>query len=407
MELSAELTYRGFINQTTLKDLNYLDLQKMTFYFGVDPSAPSMTIGNLASIMLVRKFVASGHKAVILVGGATGLIGDPDGKAQERDTKSRELIESNKEGILTQYKQLLEGNLEIVDNYDWFKDINYLDFLRDVGKHVPMRQMMGRDFVKTRLSDEGSGISYAEFSYVLIQAYDFLHLHQEKGVDLQLCGADQWGNSVAGVDLIRRVTGDETHVLSMPLIVDKTTGRKFGKSEEGAVWLDPNMTSPFQFYQFWLNVDDENAEYYLKVYTELEKDDIDQIINEFNLDRSHRYAQKRLAYEVTSLVHGADKADEVKQATEALFGGGDFIALAESVKELLAEELGVIDFQEDFPEMLVEAELATSKSQARNLLESGAVSVNGSKANIESYDMFVDGKNLLKRGKNNFVIVNK
>src|SRR5690606_15216819 len=228
-----------------------------SFYWGVDPSAPSMTIGNLATAMMVRHFINYGHKAVLLLGGATGMIGDPDGKAQERDLMTAEEVEANKKGIETQYKQVFGGQeFEIVDNYDWFKDIGYLQFLRDVGKHVPMRQMLGRDFVNTRLSEDGAGISYAEFSYVLIQGYDFVHLNKEHGVTLQVCGSDQWGNSIAGVDLIRRLNGQEAHVWSAPLVVNNTTGVKFGKSEEGAVWLDEKLTSPYKFYQFWLNVDD-------------------------------------------------------------------------------------------------------------------------------------------------------
>ena len=276
MTLSEELAWRGFVNQTTFKSHADIDKTPLTFYFGVDPSAASMTIGNLAAAMMVRKFIKHGHKAIILVGGATGLIGDPDGKADERNLKTLEEIAVNKKGIVSQYKRIFgDLDFEVVDNYDWFKDLGYLEFLRDVGKHVPMRQMLGRDFVQTRLSEDGSGISYAEFSYVLIQAYDFVHLCREKGATLQLCGSDQWGNSIAGVDLIRRLTGKEAHVWSLPLIINKATGKKFGKSEDGAVWLDAELTSPYTFYQFWLNADDEGVEDYLKIYTELSREKID------------------------------------------------------------------------------------------------------------------------------------
>ncbi len=266
MTLSEELTWRGFVNQTTYKDIAALDGDSISFYFGVDPSASSMTIGNLASAMMVRHFIDHGHKAILLVGGATGMIGDPDGKKQERDLLTLEQIGHNKDAIAGQYRQVFAGqDFEIVDNYDWFKDMGYLNFLREVGKHVPMRQMLARDFVSSRLGEDGAGISYAEFSYSLIQGYDYLHLHREKGVNLQLCGADQWGNCIAGVDLIRRITGDEAHIWSAPLIVNKTTGVKFGKSEEGAVWLDPTQTTPTQFYQFWINCDDAGVEDYLKI----------------------------------------------------------------------------------------------------------------------------------------------
>ena len=257
MTLSEELQWRGFVNQTTYKDLAALNGAPITFYWGVDPSADSMQVGNFAMAMMVRHFINHGHKAILLVGGATGLIGDPDGKAQERDLKPLEEIEHNKQAISAQYRQVFAGqDFEIVDNYDWFKGLGYLEFLRDVGKHVPMRQMLGREFVQSRLSDDGAGISYAEFSYSLIQGYDFLHLHREKGVTLQVAGADQWGNSIAGVELIRRITGGEAHVWTGPLIVNKTTGVKFGKTESGAIWLDPAKTSPTQFYQFWVNCDD-------------------------------------------------------------------------------------------------------------------------------------------------------
>ncbi|MCA9327865.1 tyrosine--tRNA ligase, partial [Candidatus Saccharibacteria bacterium] len=231
MTLSEELAWRGFTNQTTYKDVGVLDdaSQPITFYWGVDPSADSMTVGNLAIAMMVRHFIQHGHKAVLLVGGATGMIGDPDGKKEERDLKSLEEIERNKYAISTQYKTVFAGqDFEIVDNYDWFKGMGYLQFLREIGKHVPMRQMLGREFVQSRLQEDGAGISYAEFSYSLIQGYDFLHLFREKGVTLQLCGADQWGNSIAGVELVRRIAGGEAHIWSAPLVVNASTGVKFG-----------------------------------------------------------------------------------------------------------------------------------------------------------------------------------
>lgn len=213
MTLSEELTWRGFVNQTTYENLAVLDGSPLKFYWGVDPSADSMTIGNLAAAMMVKAFMKHSHHSVLLVGGATGLIGDPDGKIEERELKSLDEIAANKEALANQYRQLFgNDDFELVDNYNWLKDINYLDFLRDIGKHVPVRQMLQRDFVSSRLGKENSGLSYAEFGYVLIQAYDFLHLYKEYGVTLQLCGSDQWGNSIAGVDLIRRKVGAEAHV---------------------------------------------------------------------------------------------------------------------------------------------------------------------------------------------------
>jgi tyrosyl-tRNA synthetase len=408
MKLSEELQWRGFVNQTTFKDAAALDGNPITFYWGVDPSAPSMTIGNLAAAMMVRHFIDHGHKAVLLVGGATGMIGDPDGKAEERQLLTPEELGNNKKSIAEQYIQIFGGEqFELVDNYDWFKDIGYLQFLRDVGKHVPMRQMMGRDFVQKRLSDDGAGISYAEFSYVLIQAYDFLYLFRNKGVTLQVCGSDQWGNSIAGVDLIRRLTGQEAHVWSAPLIVNKTTGVKFGKTEEGAIWLDANMTSAYKFYQFWLNVDDEGAGEYLKIYTLLSKEEIERILSEFNNDRASRLAQKTLAYEVTKLVHGVDVAEKIRSISEVLFGSSSIDIFSDSHWQTLRKELPVVKINEDLYQMLVETGLASSKGEARQFHASGAISVNGQKTLPDQEISWRSGSNLVKRGKNSFALVEK
>lgn len=406
MKLSEELTWRGFVNQTTLKDISALDGQPLTFYLGVDPSAKSMQVGNLAVVMMVRHFIAAGHKGIVLVGGATGMIGDPDGKSEERELKSLDEIAENKAGIAAQYQQLL-GDLtfELVDNYDWFKDFRYLDFLREVGKHVPMRQMLGRDFVQTRLGEDGTGISYAEFSYALIQGYDFLHLFREKGATLQIAGSDQWGNSIAGVELIRRVTGNEAHVWTAPLIVNKATGVKFGKSEGGAVWLDSSMTSVYQFYQFWLNVEDAAVADYLKIYTLLTKEEIVRLLEEFHADPAGRVAQRKLAYEVTKLVHGQDKADAVVKATNVLFGRASFLDMSADEVVILREELPVVPVSDDLYQMIVDAGLAGSKSEARQFHAEGAVSINGEKTLPDQPIEFHPGANLLKRGKNGFAII--
>lgn len=408
MKLSEELTWRGFVNQTTFKDITTLDGAPLTFYLGVDPSAKSMTVGNLAVVMMVRHFIAAGHKGIVLVGGATGMIGDPDGKTEERELKSLDEIAANKVGIAAQYKQLL-GDLtfEMVDNYDWFKDFNYLDFLREVGKHVPMRQMLSRDFVQNRLGEDGAGISYAEFSYSLIQGYDFLHLFREKGATLQIAGSDQWGNSIAGVELIRRITGNEAHVWTAPLVINKATGVKFGKSEGGAVWLDPTMTSVYQFYQFWLNVDDEGVADYLKIYTLLSKEEIVSLLEEFHADPAGRAAQRKLAYEVTKLVHGQDKADAVVKATNVLFGRASFLDLSADEVIVLRDELPVVTATDDLYQMVVDAGLAGSKSEARQFHTEGALSVNGEKILPDQPIAFHAGANLLKRGKNGFALIDK
>ena len=402
MTLSEELTWRGFVNQTTFKNLGDLDTENRTFYWGVDPSASSMTIGNFAAAMMAKTFMKHGWEAILLVGGATGMIGDPDGKKQERDLLSLTDIENNKKSISAQYAQVFSGlSFDVVDNYDWFKNFNYLQFLRDIGKHVPLTQMLDRSFVRDRVGEGGAGISYAEFSYSLIQGYDFLHLFQEKGATVQLCGADQWGNSIAGVELIRRVTGGEAHIYTCPLIVNKTTGVKFGKSEDGAIWLDANLTSPYKFYQFWLNVDDEGVGDYIKVYTEIQKDEFDRLMTEFNQNRAERAAQKYLAYEVTKLVHGQDVADSVKRISEVLFSGRDVSDLTDQDFATLSLELPTSQ-NEDILEFLIETKIASSKGEARRLIEQNAVSVNGEK--VTSLDAKLKSPSLIKKGKNVFAV---
>lgn len=403
VKLSEELAWRGFVNQTTLKDTTDLDKAPISFYFGVDPSADSMTIGNLAAAMMVRHFIAHGHKAYLLVGGATGMIGDPDGKAQERELKTLDEIARNKAGIASEYGQVFSGmNFELVDNYDWFKGMGYLEFLRDVGKNVPLSQMLGRDFVQARLGEDGAGISYAEFSYSLIQGYDFVHLYREYGVTLQVCGADQWGNSITGVDLIRRMEGAEAHVYSVPLVINKATGKKFGKSEGGAIWLNPEKTSVYKFYQFWLNVDDEGALDYAKIYTLLSKDEIQELAEKQGQNPAAREAQKALAREVTTLVHGKERFESVERVTQVLFGEGKFEDLTSGDIDALAAEIPTIGAGKTIIEVLVQAGIAASNGEARRLLAGGAVSVNGNKV---FEDIALNSPTLLKKGKNAFVLV--
>lgn len=402
MTLSEELTWRGFVNQTTFPDLSALDGAPISFYFGVDPSADSMTIGNFAAAMMVRHFIDHGHKAFLLVGGATGMIGDPDGKADERNLKTLDEIAKNKAGIAAQYKTAFAGkDFTIVDNYDWFKDINYLDFLRNVGKNVPLSMMLGRDFVQARLGEGGSGISYAEFSYSLIQGYDFVHLYKNHGVTLQLCGADQWGNSIAGVDLIRRMEGGEAHVYSTPLVINKATGKKFGKSEDGAVWLDPKKTSVYKFYQFWLNVDDEGVIDYAKIYTLLSKEELEALAERHAANPGAREAQKVLAREVTTLVHGAERTESVMRVTDVLFGAREFSELNDDDLETLAGEIPTVATGKSVVEALVEAGVAASNGEARRLISGGAISVNGQKI---SDDQQITEVSLIKKGKNTFIL---
>jgi len=403
MTLSEELIWRGFVNQTTFADITELDKDPIAFYWGVDPSADSMTIGNFAAAMMVRHFVEAGHKAYLLVGGATGMIGDPDGKADERNLKTLDEIARNKAGIATQYKTVFAGkDFEIVDNYDWFKEINYLDFLRTVGKNVPLSQMLGREFVQSRLGEDGSGISYAEFSYSLIQGYDFLHLNRTYGVTLQVCGADQWGNSIAGVELIRRIEGKEAHIYSTPLVMNKATGKKFGKSEEGAVWLDPKKTSVFKFYQFWLNSDDAGTADYAKVFTMLSQAEVAEMQRQITENPSAREAQKTLAHEVTKIVHGEERTASVERVTSALFGGTPFHELTDEDIEVLAGEIPTVAAGGQLVDVLVNTSVASSNGDARRLIEGGAVSVNGEKVSENST---ITEKALIKKGKNNFILV--
>lgn len=393
MTLSEELTWRGFANQTTFKDMKALDGDPIIFYWGVDPSADSMHIGQLAMAMMIRHFIDHGHKAILLVGGATGVIGDPDGKLEERQLKSLDEIAQNKAGITAQYRHLFAGQpFEIVDNYDWFKDIGYLNFLRDVGKHFSMTQLLDRDFIQSRIGKGGSGISYAEFSYSLIQGYDYLHLFRTKGVTLQVAGADQWGNSISGVEMVRKLEGREVHVWTGPIIVNKSTGRKFGKTETGTIWLDAEKTSVFDFYQFWLNVDDAGVIDYLKIYTLLSKDQIEQLEDELRRSPAARAAQKALAYEVTKLAHGEAQADAAQKATETLFSGGD-----SELTPIVTIEPGSYDAID----LLVRTGLAASNSEARRLLEQGGVRHNQQKV-TETHIEITNG-DLLQVGKRKFI----
>ena len=407
MTLSEELEWRGFINQMTFTELADIN-EPRTFYWGVDPSADSMTIGNLAPAMMIRHMIDHGHKAILLVGGATGMIGDPDGKKQERDLKTLDEIAKNKAAIAQQYRTIFAGKeFDIVDNYDWFKQMNYLDFLRDVGKHASMTQMLDRDFVQNRIGEGGDGISYAEFSYSLIQGYDFLHLFRTKGATLQVAGADQWGNSISGVQLIRRIESGEAHVFTAPLTVNKQTGIKFGKSEGGAVWLDATKTTPYKFYQFWLNIDDETAEALIKIYTLLSKDEVERIISDHRRQPSDRILQKTLAREVTQIVHGDDKLRQVEQITKTLLGGESSEKLSDADFEALEGEIPVVERQAGgatlmLSEALELSGLAASKGNARRLMEAGAVSINGQKI---TQDIAVETKTLVKKGKNSFVLV--
>jgi len=402
MKLSEELLWRGFSAETTIKDPAELDTRtSKKFYWGADPSADSLTIGNLAAGMMCACFVRHGYQPFLLAGGATGQIGDPKENG-ERDLKSLDEVEHNKKCIAAQMKQIVKSdNLVMVDNYDWFKDINYLDFLREVGKAFSMTQLLDRQFVQKRIGEGGSGISYAEFSYTLIQGYDFLHLYRKYGIDLQLCGADQFGNCSSGIHLIKRLENATADAWSTPLIIDPATGRKFGKSEGNAIWLDAKKTSIFDFYQFWLNQSDEAVEYLLKIYTLLDKEAVDELMREQAEHPERRVAQKALAYGATEVVHGHENADAVANLTERLFGG-DLAELAEDEIIEFGEFLASADKGKKLYDVLVETGLCSSKGEARKLATAGAITVNGVKV---TDDVEVKQVALLKRGKNKFAVV--
>ncbi len=410
MKLSEELQYRGFIAETTLKDPAKLDTrQSQKFYWGADPSADSLTIGNLAAMMMCACFARHGYQPYMLVGGATGQIGDPKENA-ERELKPLAEVEHNKKCLEEQIRRIVPAdNLVMVDNLDWFKDIHYLDFLREVGKAFSMTQLLDRQFVQNRIGAGGSGISYAEFSYTLIQGYDFLHLYRAYGISLQLCGADQYGNCASGIHLIKRLENADADIWSTPLVIDPVTGRKFGKSEGNAVWLaatdngSGHYTSIFDFYQFWLNQPDAAVENLLKIYTILEPAAIDEIMAQHTAAPEKRLAQKTLAKNVTAVVHGARHAEAAVNLSTLLFDRNtDFAAFSSDEIAEFAQFLPTVPQGTNLVDALVATGLADSKKKAREFIGAGAISVNGTKV---QEDVTLSQTAIVKKGKNKFAVV--
>ena len=401
MKLSEELKWRGFWNQTTFTDDKLIDSENFTLYLGTDPSADSLHVGHLAVYMMVRHFLERGHKVFLLVGGGTGMIGDM------RDTEERSLlsyaeIEHNKRALKAQVSQIFAGrDFTLVDNADWLGNLELLPFLRDIGKNFNMADLIGREFFKARI-DNGKGLSFAEFTYTLLQGYDFWHLFKHHGVNLQIGGSDQWGNLLSGVELIRKKENAEVYAMTAPLLINKSTGRKFGKSEGGAVWLDETKTSVYKFYQFWLNVDDESAIEYMKIFTMLDRDTIEAIAENHAVNPGARSAQKVLAREVTDIVHGVNRRESVERVTEVLFGGGDFRQLSDDDLDALAQEIPRVDVGVGVIEVLVVSGAVSSNGEAKRLLKSGAISLNGEKL---TEDRAVNTTSLLKKGKNTFVLI--
>lgn len=400
MTLSEELVWRGFVSETTITDLSTLDKGPRSYYHGYDPSADSLQIGNLAALMMDKTFNRHGYKPYILVGGATGMIGDPKDN-EERQLKALQEIEHNKACLKREFVQVLGDGITVLDNYDWFKDVKFLPFLREVGKQFSMTQLLDRQFVKNRIGEGAAGISYAEFSYTLMQGYDFLHLYRTYGIDMQLCGADQFGNCVSGMHLIKRLENADVDIYANPLILDPT-GRKFGKSEGNAVFLSSKHTSPYDFYQFWLNLPDEGLEGYVKIYTELDKPTVDELMATHSQDPSARIAQKKLAYEVTKLIHGQEIADGVVKITTVLFEDTDIKDLSDAELDLLSEFTPTVSKGTSLIDALVSSETVSSKSEARKLLAGNAISLNGKKV---TDDTTVGQTSIIKKGKNKFILV--
>lgn len=416
----AELKWRGMIQDTTPEVEEKLMEKMASGYVGFDPTADSLHVGNLVPIMLLKHFQRAGHKPYALVGGATGMIGDPSGKSAERNLLSLEILQKNQDAIKQQLMQFLDfengdNKAEMVNNYDWFSQIGFLDFIRDTGKHISVNYMMAKDSVKKRLE---TGISFTEFSYQLIQGYDFLHLYRNKNCTVQIGGSDQWGNITTGTELIRRVEGGEAHAITCPLMT-KADGSKFGKSEGGNIWLDPEKTSPYKFYQFWLNVSDEDCDKLLKTFTFLSQEEIESLLKEHNEAPHLRLAQKKLAEELTTMIHGEKELETAIKASQILFG--------KSTKE----DLAALDFKtvsqvfEGVPRATVKAndivgeniiEVLTdktnflkSKSEARRALKENSISLNRDKVNDSKAIVDADILNgefaLLQRGKKNFFLL--
>lgn len=404
MKLSEELQWRGFYAENTLEDITDLDKAPRNFYWGTDPSADSLHIGHLAALMMCACFVRHGYTPYYLVGGATGQIGDPKDTV-ERDLKGLDEIAKNKVALAKQIVKVTHSpeDTKILDNYDWFSEIKFLPFLREIGKAFSMTQLLDRQFVQARIGEGGSGISYAEFSYTLIQGYDFLHLYRTHNVDLQLCGADQYGNCTSGIHLIKRLENAKADAYSCPLIIDKVTGRKFGKSEGNAVWLDSAKTSVFDFYQFWLNQADDDLDRFFKNYTLVMPEELDEILAKHNENPAARYGQKELGRRITAVVHGEDAANSAAKLSEFLFAKDqDFTTLDENDRKLLSESFPTAEKGQNLVDILVATELASSKGEARKLLSGNAISVNGVKI---TEDITISEPSLIKRGKNKFAYV--
>lgn len=428
MNFVEELRWRGMIQDMTPGTEEQLQKEMTSAYLGIDPTADSLHIGHLVGVMMLRHFQRSGHKPIALIGGATGMIGDPSGKSQERVLIDEPRLRHNQECIKKQLEKFLDFNsdapnaAELVNNYDWMKEFTFLDFIRNIGKLITVNYMMSKDSVKRRFTGENGadGMSFTEFSYQLLQGYDYVYLNTNKNCKLQLGGADQWGNITTGTEMIRKISGAEAYALTCPLIT-KADGKKFGKTEQGNVWLDKRYTSPYKFYQFWLNVSDEDAERYIKIFTSLPKEEIDSLIAEQKENPGARPLQKRLAKEITVMVHSIEDYEAAVEASNILFGN----ATSDSLKKLDDDTLlsifeGVPQFEvskEEIKNGIKVADLLTanakvlpSKGEYRKLVQGGGISINKTKVTdtemVTSDDMLLnDHFILVQKGKKNYFLI--
>lgn len=428
MNFVEELRWRGMLHQLMPGTEELIQKERVTAYVGIDPTADSLHIGHLCGVMMLRLFQHCGHKPLALIGGATGMIGDPSGKSQERNLLNEETLAHNINGIKKQLERFLDFDsdapnaAELVNNYDWMKNYSFLEFVRDIGKHITVNYMMAKDSVQKRLNGEArDGLSFTEFSYQLLQGYDFLYLYKTKNCKLQMGGSDQWGNITTGSELIRRTLGpdNEVYALTCPLIT-KADGRKFGKTESGNIWLDAERTTPYEFYQFWLNVSDEEAARYIKIFTLLGREEVEALIAEHSLDPGRRQLQRRLGEEVTVMVHGREEYEKALAATEILFGKATKESLLKlDEKTLLAVFSGVPHFEVARAEAVgakavdlfaKKTQCFASKGEMRKLVQGGGVSLN--KEKLSAFDKTIieedllDGKYLLvQRGKKNYYLI--
>ena len=406
MKFYDELKWRGLIKDEAGEDLEEkLNNGNLTCYVGADPSADSLHIGQLPTFLMVERLKRAGHKVIVLVGGATGRVGDPRG-TKEREKKSVEEVEHNFIKIQAQMKKLFGEEQLVLNNYDWFKEYNYIDFLRDIGKYVNVAYMINKDLVKRQME---SGISYAEFSYMLIQGYDFKYIHDKYGATLQFGGSDQWGNLTTGIELIRKLNDEEVYAFSMPLTLD-SSGKKIGKSEGNALWLDLNKTSSYEMYQYILNFEDVMMEDYLKRYTFLSKEEIEDILKEQNEHPETRIAQKTLAKEIITFVHGEDEYNKAIKITEALFSGDIKSLTEEELKDAMAGVDTYNSSSKNIIDLLVDTGILSSKREAREFISNGSISLNGEKVNdlemvvnkeTSLYNKYV----IIRRGKKKYYLV--